>query len=124
MPSNCSICGDVSAGSSPRIFHLAPRDETTRNKWREKCGKDKIWNPKTFYICSDHFNEDSYKRDLRNELLNLPPRKLLKEGAIPSVGLPNSSVPASSPSPSPLPLPPTSVPFHFTHPHKKISSQL
>jgi hypothetical protein len=40
-------------------------------------------------ICSLHFTSDCYKRDLVNELLKLPLRKLLKKDAIPSVNLPN-----------------------------------
>ncbi len=33
---------------------------------------------RTARICSNHFKEEDYERDLRNELLNLPQRKLLK----------------------------------------------
>jgi len=38
-------------------------------------------------ICSGHFEEKDYVRDLRNELLGLPVRRLLAAGAIPKKAL-------------------------------------
>jgi len=39
-------------------------------------------------ICSRHFQESDFVRDIRNELLNIPQRKLLSSSAIPSRNLP------------------------------------
>ena len=41
----------------------------------------------TARICSHHFYEEDFERDFRNELLNLPPRKILKPDANPSLKL-------------------------------------
>ena len=38
-------------------------------------------------MCSSHFKEVDFERDLTNELLNLPIRKILKQDAVPSVNL-------------------------------------
>lgn len=42
-------------------------------------------------ICSIHFNDDDYERDLKSELLKIPARKILKKDAVPSVNLPKPS---------------------------------
>ena len=41
----------------------------------------------TARICSHHFCEEDFERDFRNELLNLPPQKILKPDANPSLKL-------------------------------------
>ncbi len=57
--------------------------------WAEKCGQPPTWTPaKSLVVCSKHFQPDDYQRDLKNELLNLPPRKLLKD-SVPSLELGN-----------------------------------
>ena len=41
----------------------------------------------TARICSSHFKEEDYERDLKNELLNLPTQKRLKSTAFPTLNL-------------------------------------
>lgn len=53
-----------------------------------KCKRKDDFNPEVSRICSDHFTEEDYQRDLRNELLQLSSRKILKKNAIPSKNLP------------------------------------
>lgn len=34
--------------------------------------------PENSYVCSEHFSESDYERDLKAELMNLPPKRILK----------------------------------------------
>lgn len=55
---------------SPEItYHTFPKNDTIRNEWIDCCGRVGTWNPKNCKVCSIHFTEDDYERDLRNELL-------------------------------------------------------
>jgi len=47
------------------------------------------WNPSSSFICSDHFNNDDYIRNLQAELLGYTPkgRRLIKPDAIPTLNL-------------------------------------
>ena len=55
-------------------FHMFPKDPEQRNKWKEKCGLDKVTSSSR--ICSLHFTKDDYGK------------KYLKDGRIPSQNLP------------------------------------
>ncbi|XP_069690001.1 uncharacterized protein [Periplaneta americana] len=46
------------------------------------------FNLETARICSEHFTSDSYERDLKAELLNIPAKKKLKLNAQPPLNLP------------------------------------
>ncbi|XP_077983994.1 uncharacterized protein LOC144438722 isoform X1 [Glandiceps talaboti] len=53
-----------------------------------ECSVSNFKFSKNKVVCEDHFEPDCFQRDLRNELLNCPQkRKLLKEGAIPTLTL-------------------------------------
>ncbi|KAJ8970343.1 hypothetical protein NQ317_007622, partial [Molorchus minor] len=53
--------------------------------------KKKVNQDLDLFVCSSHFQENDYKRDLKSELLNLPPKKILNENALPSLNLPDGS---------------------------------
>ncbi|XP_031333557.1 uncharacterized protein LOC116163654 [Photinus pyralis] len=63
---------------------------TIRLEWINRCKRDDKFNPNTHYICSVHFNKLSYERDMQNELLGLPLRRILKSTAVPTLHLPNT----------------------------------
>ncbi|QQP38354.1 52 kDa repressor of the inhibitor of the protein kinaselike, partial [Caligus rogercresseyi] len=73
-------CADAS-------YHNFPKDPNLLVKWIKACQKDKYFNPKTSRLCSTHFKDSCYERDLRNELLGLKPRRLLKTGSVPTINL-------------------------------------
>jgi hypothetical protein len=57
------------------IFHSAPKSkdmvsQTMRNEWINRCKREDKLNPETSRICSKHFVETDYERDLQNELLD------------------------------------------------------
>ncbi|XP_066148956.1 uncharacterized protein [Euwallacea fornicatus] len=69
-------------------YHRFPGDIGTRNQWLKACGKN-LNNCSTARICSRHFSQGSYERDVQHELLGLPTRCRLKRGAIPDRNLPS-----------------------------------
>ncbi|KAK3923436.1 Transposable element P transposase [Frankliniella fusca] len=103
MPgSTCAVrsCTSRSGGDGVVVFHSA--GERVRERWIEKCNQPAEWiPPKQLIVCSRHFDASDYERDLKNELLNLPVRKILKREAIPSLELGNfqPNLPFSFPTP-------------------------
>ncbi|XP_018567357.1 uncharacterized protein LOC108907960 isoform X3 [Anoplophora glabripennis] len=90
MP-QCAVVGCNSThrktkGGSIR-YHRFPGDAKTRARWLQACGKQ-LNNCSTARICSRHFSEDSYERDVQHEILGLPTRCRLKKGAVPEKNLP------------------------------------
>lgn len=55
-------------------YHSFPKDEEVRKIWIKRCCRLKEWRPtlqQKYFICSVHFNDDDYERDLQAELLNV-----------------------------------------------------
>uniref|UniRef100_A0AAR5PDX6 THAP-type domain-containing protein n=1 Tax=Dendroctonus ponderosae TaxID=77166 RepID=A0AAR5PDX6_DENPD len=69
-------------------YHRFPGDSVIRHQWLKACGKS-VNNCATARICSRHFSEASYERDVQHEILGLPTRSRLKRGALPDQNLPN-----------------------------------
>ena len=88
MSRSTNTCA-VAVCPSPKdtSYHKFPSDITLQNLWLELCKRKNPINPKTAKICSLHFKPEDFERDLKHELLNLPIRKLLKPGSIPSLSL-------------------------------------
>lgn len=57
-------------------YHSFPKDKAIKNIWVSRCKRKGIWNPDSCHVCSIHFKEDDYERDLQAELLNLPPKRV------------------------------------------------
>ena len=73
-------------------FYRFPRDSNMCIKWINACGrKDKI-NTNVARICSKHFLESDYRRNLKYELMNYSPpsARSLKDDAVPTQALPFS----------------------------------
>lgn len=70
-----------------RYFSL-PKDPEVLESWIEAgASREDLTSRKQARICEMHFSEDCFERDLRNELLNLPLRRLLKKGSVPTLYL-------------------------------------
>ncbi|XP_060536159.1 THAP domain-containing protein 1-like [Cylas formicarius] len=65
-------------------FHSFPKSVVTCKKWVQLCNRNDKFNIAYSRICSEHFLDVDFKRDLRNELLGLPIKKRLKQDAVPS----------------------------------------
>ena len=85
MGKTCSVA--ICPSPKEAIFHGFPSDVLLQKQWIHLCKRVGLVNPKTAKICSCHFKEEDYDRDLRNELLGLAPRKHLKSTAVPSLKL-------------------------------------
>ncbi|KAJ8910908.1 hypothetical protein NQ315_003962 [Exocentrus adspersus] len=74
------------------VFHSFPKGKdlvssTIQKEWVHRCRRNDKFNINTSRVCSEHFTVNDYERDLEHELLNLPPRKILKKTAVPTVNL-------------------------------------
>ena len=83
----CAVAICPSPKSSSIVYHRFPKNKDLIKKWIVACKREDKINPKTASICSEHFLPGDYDRDLQNELLGLPIRKLLKKEAVPTVNL-------------------------------------
>ena len=68
-------------------FHNFPKIEPLQKLWVDACKRKDQFNVKNAKICSNHFKPECYERDLKNELLNLPLRRNLKLGSVPTENL-------------------------------------
>ncbi|CAI6352446.1 unnamed protein product [Macrosiphum euphorbiae] len=77
------------SGRKDLSFHRFPKDDILAKKWQHLCRRGDVWNSKTAYICSDHFTNNDFVRDLKAELLEYEPKKqYLKNNVLPSLNLP------------------------------------
>ena len=83
----CAVAVCPSLKNSSIVYHRFPKNQDLIKKWIVACKREDKINPKTASICSEHFLPSDYHRDLQNELLGLPIRKILKKEAIPTVNL-------------------------------------
>ena len=80
----------VSGCSHSRILplHRFPKDVLISKEWKRRCNNKKLQKLKVPKICTKHFEETAYKRDLEGELLNLKNgRRLLVKDALPTLFL-------------------------------------
>lgn len=64
-----------------------PKKDKLRNVWIDRCKRKDSLNPDTSYICSDHFKEEDFIRNLKAELMGSKQKKFIHPEAIPSVKL-------------------------------------
>ena len=76
---NCTNRSGVKEGLS---FHRIPKKVEIQKKWLHNLKRKNI--PENIFICSDHFEPNCFKRDLRAELMNTTPKKELVEDAVPT----------------------------------------
>ncbi|GBN95941.1 hypothetical protein AVEN_113697-1 [Araneus ventricosus] len=70
------------------IYHMFPACPNRNKIWISKCKRQDHINVKYARICSDHFRPSDYMNDMKNRLLGLNQKKILKPDAVPSVNLP------------------------------------
>ncbi|KAJ8866847.1 hypothetical protein PR048_032708 [Dryococelus australis] len=62
------------------MYHRFPNDLVTRENWIFAC---KRYLPDTSRVCSSHFSENNYERDLRSELAGIKINRTLKTDVVP-----------------------------------------
>ncbi|GBN52484.1 hypothetical protein AVEN_14654-1 [Araneus ventricosus] len=70
------------------MYHMFPVCPNRNKIWISKCKRQDHINVKYARICSDHFRPSDYMDDMKNRLLGLNQKKILKPDAVPSVNLP------------------------------------
>ncbi|GBL74362.1 hypothetical protein AVEN_235336-1 [Araneus ventricosus] len=70
------------------IYHVFPVCPNLNKIWISKCKRQDHRNVKCAKICSDHSRRSDYMDDMKNRLLGLNQKKILKSDAAPSVNLP------------------------------------
>ncbi|KAL5234328.1 hypothetical protein ACI65C_001738 [Semiaphis heraclei] len=81
--------GSVCAVSTCVIYSAKSKHEGRTDISFHRCKRADKWNPSSSFICSDHFNNDDYIRNLQAELLGYTPKgRQLKPDAIPTFNLP------------------------------------
>ncbi|XP_067013034.2 THAP domain-containing protein 1 B isoform X4 [Anabrus simplex] len=69
-------------------FHSFPKATDLKQRWIHACKRRDSFSTINARVCSEHFGDDDYQRDLKSELLQLIPRKKLKSNAVPHKKLP------------------------------------
>eukprot|EP00094_Tigriopus_californicus_P000565 TCALIF_00547-PA protein Name:"Similar to T Transposable element P transposase (Drosophila melanogaster)" AED:0.11 eAED:0.11 QI:71/0.5/0.33/0.66/1/1/3/0/494 len=79
----------VGACPSPNgaSYHNFPKDPKVQKRWLLACQRQGSIPAKYGRICHHHFAPECFERDLKNELLGLKPRRLLKPGSVPTLRL-------------------------------------
>ena len=72
-------------------YHVFPKDAIKRSEWIKKLRSDNWIPDSNTCVCSEHFLPSDFERDLKAELLKLPPKRILKPEAVPSVNLSHTS---------------------------------
>ena len=85
MPRQCAVALCSSPNNTSN--HKFPKEPNLRKIWILACKRTDCIDPTKARICSNHFAPEDYLRDLKNELLNLPLRKILKSDSYPTLNL-------------------------------------
>lgn len=74
------------------MFFSFPKDKEMQAVWKQRCKRKDTFNIKFARVCSKHFIESDYERNLKHELLGYTPAKHrpLKKDAVPSIHLPTT----------------------------------
>ncbi|KAG8291201.1 hypothetical protein J6590_066691 [Homalodisca vitripennis] len=77
-------------------FHRFPRNPQAAERWASACGRTEVFSVLTARVCSEHFLDEDYERDLKSELMNTDRKRLLRHSAVPSLSpsRPRSSISA------------------------------
>lgn len=85
----CGVDNQAKGFSPDTKFFSFPKDKELEAKWKHICKREDKFILKTARICSKHFCDEDYERNLKHELLGYKPKKYrpLKKDAIPSKNL-------------------------------------
>lgn len=89
-------CGNYygkTRGEHKVIYHMLPSNLELQKKWVELCTNKSNAKVNSYArVCSEHFSDSCYRRDLQHELLGLPLRRKLKTDALPDRNLPRDNL--------------------------------
>lgn len=86
----CNTDNGLKNFSNNVMLFRFPKNEDLQKRWVAACKRADHINVKTARVCSLHFDDSSYERNLRFELLGYTARnrRLLKPDAVPFLNLP------------------------------------
>ena len=95
IPNSCAVfgCSSNYRQKGSTTFHRFPKDVELNKRWIHLCNRQDPINAKNALICSLHFKESDFERNLKYELLKKPvPNHLvqLKKGSVPTLHLPRT----------------------------------
>ncbi|KAL1493939.1 hypothetical protein ABEB36_009619 [Hypothenemus hampei] len=86
----CKSDSRVKCASEVIQFFRFPKDKTLNKVYKKKCQRSDTFETKDTRICSKHFTDEDYVRQMKYELLQVPCPKntrKLKADAVPSLNL-------------------------------------
>lgn len=97
MPFCCVFgCSNTSNNPPGTSVHRFPRDDAVAAQWVAAIKRDNL--PERFretcVVCSAHFKDQDFERDLKGELLGRPSPRTLRPTAVPFVLRPGEGPPA------------------------------
>ena len=79
-------CTNKWKADSDITFHRIPKDVNLRKKWIQNIKREgKLPKDENFLICSIHFEENCFQRDLQAELMGTKRKRLLTADAVPTL---------------------------------------
>ena len=82
---DCNNDSRETKGSVPPIhYHVFPTEESILKQWLAKISRADLVVTKNSRLCSRHFDDECYERDLKAELLGTPRQFRLKPDAVPT----------------------------------------
>ncbi|XP_017768881.1 PREDICTED: uncharacterized protein LOC108557013 [Nicrophorus vespilloides] len=84
---NCTNYYGKTRGNPKVSYHIMPSSAILASRWAKACTGVSETPPRYMRVCSDHFSDGCYQRDLQHELLGLPLRKRLKPDSVPDMNV-------------------------------------
>ena len=78
-------CTNDSRNTKNISYHKLPDNNELKKVWLVKISREDPKISKNSVLCSEHFEQDCFERDLKAELLGTKRKAKLKSGAIPNI---------------------------------------
>lgn len=72
-----------------KTLYKFPKDTNYARIWVRCCMKKDSFNTKSAFICSLHFSDEAYQRDINHDILGYSSKRNLRKDAVPTLQLPS-----------------------------------
>lgn len=72
-----------------KTLYRFPKDTNYARIWVRCCMKKDSFNTKSAFICSLHFSDEAYQRDINHDILGYSSKRNLRKDAVPTLQLPS-----------------------------------
>lgn len=82
----CAVlnCSSQSCQKESCSFFNFPANEELSKEWVKFCGRKKVFNPRTNYICMKHFKKEDIENGVEYEM-GFAKKRILKRGVVPTI---------------------------------------